>query len=239
LTVVVPWHILPSKKGERGDAEVVDTFLTLVIALGGIATGIGAIWMAVAARHQAQLTERSLTEQRQFLKEQTEIARRQAEVTQRSLAEQNERARFTLEYDLLSRLGARYDTPQFRRTRSAAAKHLLDNAFAADDIVEVGRLNAAVWVVLDFFEELGYLLRMQILRADSVRNNFGWYAQAYWLLCRPAVEKAREEWQDPTLYEETEHLSRLMTDIERERSVAPPTQRPLREVMEHGAVVGE
>ena len=64
-------------------------------------------------------------------------------------------------------------------------------------------------------------------------------AAAYWLLCRPAVEKAREEWQDPTLYEETEHLSRLMTDIERERSVAPPTQRPLREVMEHEAVVSE
>jgi hypothetical protein len=40
-----------------------DTLLTLVLALGGIATGIGAIWTALAARCQAQLTERSLTEQ--------------------------------------------------------------------------------------------------------------------------------------------------------------------------------
>jgi hypothetical protein len=40
-----------------------DTLLTLVLALGGIATGIGAIWTASAARRQAQLTERSLTEQ--------------------------------------------------------------------------------------------------------------------------------------------------------------------------------
>jgi hypothetical protein len=39
-----------------------DTLLTLVLALGGIATGIGAIWTALAARRQAQLTERSLTE---------------------------------------------------------------------------------------------------------------------------------------------------------------------------------
>src|SRR5215207_4911227 len=38
----------------------VDTLLTLVIALGGIATGIGAIWAALAARRQAQVTERSL-----------------------------------------------------------------------------------------------------------------------------------------------------------------------------------
>jgi hypothetical protein len=59
-----------------------DTLLTLIIALGGITTGIGAIWAAVVARRQAQVTERSLTEQ-------------------------IERARLTLEYDLLTRLFAR------------------------------------------------------------------------------------------------------------------------------------
>ena len=52
-----------------------DTFLTLVIALGGIATGIGAIWAAMLARRQ-------LSEQRRFLEEQTEIARRQALATE-------------------------------------------------------------------------------------------------------------------------------------------------------------
>jgi hypothetical protein len=62
-----------------------DTFLTLVIALGGIATGIGAIWAALAARRQAQLTDQSLIEQRQFLQEQTDIARRQAQVSERNL----------------------------------------------------------------------------------------------------------------------------------------------------------
>src|SRR3954467_15512273 len=83
LTVVVPWHILPSKKDERGETAVVDTFLTLVIALGGIATGIGAIWAALAARRQAQISER------------------QAQLTERSLNEQNERLRLNLEVDLL------------------------------------------------------------------------------------------------------------------------------------------
>jgi hypothetical protein len=33
-----------------------DQILTLIIALGGIATGIGAIWAALAARRQAQIT---------------------------------------------------------------------------------------------------------------------------------------------------------------------------------------
>jgi hypothetical protein len=46
----------------------VDTFLALVIALGGIATGIGAIWAAMLARPQAQLTERSLCEQKERLR---------------------------------------------------------------------------------------------------------------------------------------------------------------------------
>jgi hypothetical protein len=40
-----------------------EPLLTLVIALGGIATGIGAIWTAVVTRHLARLTEESLREQ--------------------------------------------------------------------------------------------------------------------------------------------------------------------------------
>ena len=54
-----------------------ETLLTLIIALGGIATGIGTIWAALAARgqaqigeRQAQLTERSLAEQGRILQEQ-------------------------------------------------------------------------------------------------------------------------------------------------------------------------
>jgi hypothetical protein len=93
-----------------------DTILTLLIALGGIVTGIGAIWAALAARRQAQLTEFSLSEQRQFLMEQNEIARSQAQITQRSLAqterslaEQNERARLNLSVDLLFRYSDRFE----------------------------------------------------------------------------------------------------------------------------------
>ena len=97
-----------------------EPLLTLVIALGGIATGIGAIWAALVAKRQAQLTERSLSEQRQFLKEQNEIARSQAQLTERSLAqterslaEQNERLRLNVALDLLSRLQDRFDSPYF------------------------------------------------------------------------------------------------------------------------------
>ena len=100
--------------------------LTLVIALGGIATGIGAIWAAIVARRQAQFSERSLTEQRQSFQEQTEIARRQAQLAEQSLTEQTERARLTLEFDLLTRLEDRSVSPHFLSRRRAAAKYFLD-----------------------------------------------------------------------------------------------------------------
>ena len=60
-----------------------EAYLTLAIAVGGIATGIGAIWTALVTRRLARLTELSLGEQRQ------------------SLREQNERARINLEVDLM------------------------------------------------------------------------------------------------------------------------------------------
>jgi hypothetical protein len=198
-----------------------DTLLTLVIALGGIATGIGAIWAALAARRQAQLTERSLAQ------------------NERSLSEQNERLRLNLALDLLTRMRDRFESPHFRSRRCTAAKHLLDNAFVAADIVEVEHLNKAAYDVLDFFEEVGYLHRIEALLAESVQNSFGWHAQAYWFLCKPSIEKVRKEYKNPDIYEELEGLSRLLTDVDRERGIELPTPGQLHEIMEYEVLVGE
>src|SRR5215204_3011086 len=97
-----------------------EALLTLVIAVGGVATGVGAIWTAMVARRQAQLTERSLSEQ-------------------------NERLRLSLELDLLTRLEDRFESPHFLSRRRVATKCLLDNAFVEEDVVEVGRLNRAAY----------------------------------------------------------------------------------------------
>jgi hypothetical protein len=224
----------------------VETFLTLVIALGGIATGIGAIWAAMLARSQARLTERSLDEQRHSFQEQTEIARRQAELTEqslaqteRSLAEQNERARLNLELDLLTRLGERFESPHFLKRRRAAAKYLLDNAFVEDDSVEVRPLNRAAIDVCGFYDELGELHRLGVLRAELVWNRFGVLSQTYWPLCRPAIERMREEHKEPTYFEDYEYLTRLMVDMNRDRGVPSPAQEQLRQTMEDEAVIGE
>jgi hypothetical protein len=233
--------------------QVMDTFLTLVIALGGIATGIGAIWAAMLARRQ-------LDEQRRFLAEQTEIARRQAQVSERqaqateqslaqterslaeqiqSLREQNERSRLNLELDLLTRLGERFDSPQLRRSRSAAGKYLLDNAFVGDEVVGVEHLNRAAWDVVNFFEDLGYLQRIEALQPESVWNSFSVYAQTYWLLCNSGLKKLREEWEHPAMYEHFEYLCHRMADLDRERGAKSTTQAQVRRTVEEEAALGE
>jgi hypothetical protein len=224
-----------------------DTFLTLVIALGGIATGIGAIWAAMVARSQARLTERSLDEQRQSFQEQTEIARRQAELTEqslaqteRSLAEQNERARLTLEYDLLTRLADRFDSPHFLSRRRETANYLLDNAFLEETtkVVEVPSLNRAAIDVCSLFEDVGELLRLRVLSIQSVWTRFGVPGKAYWLLCKPGIEKVRKEWEDPSLFEEFEYLSGMWAEIDHLRGIGPPTPEQVRQIMEAEAAIG-
>ena len=89
MTAVMRGHMLGL--GNNKEAFAMESFLTLVIAVGGIATGIGAIWAALADRRQGQIserqaqlteqslaqTDRSLAEQVQSLREQNERSRRQ------------------------------------------------------------------------------------------------------------------------------------------------------------------
>ena len=182
-----------------------DTFLTLVIALGGIATGIGAIWTAM--------------------------------LTRRYLGEQNERARLNMAVDLLFRYSDRRNSPFFLSRRRAAGKYLLDNVFVDDGIVEVTSLNRAGWDVCGFFEDLGHLQRIEALPAETVWNSFGSVARTYWFLCKPAVEKLREETEVHALYEEFEHLRGVLADLERERGIEPPTKEWIRSVIEDEAIV--
>jgi hypothetical protein len=207
--------------GRRRRLFAMETVLALLIAVGGIATGIGAIWTAVAARRQAQLTERSLAQ------------------TERSLAEQNERLRLNLEVDLLQRMQDRFDSQIFIRRRSAAARYFLENGFVDDDIVGVERLNEAAIDVCNFFEGLAYLQRIDTLSAKSVWMVFGGDVRVHWALCKPGIEKQREEWQDSTFFEEFERLSRLMADMDRERGIPDPTPEAVRQGLQEEAVRGE
>jgi hypothetical protein len=192
----------------------VDTLLTLVIALGGIATGVGAIWTAVLARRQ-------LLEQRLFL------------------GEQNERARLTLEFDLITRLEDRFQSPRLLARRRGAARHAIDTFFAEDGTVEAGHFDRTSYDVANFFEEVGYLQRSGVLRAESVWHTFGMATRVYWAAYGPTVRKMRDEQNDPTFYEDFDRLDRLVADFSGERGTPPPTREQMRRILEDETVIGQ
>jgi hypothetical protein len=191
-----------------------DTLLTLVIAVGGIATGIGAIWTAVLARRQ-------LLEQRRFLEE------------------QNDRARLTLEFDLITRLEDRFQSPRFLSRRRTAARHATDTFFGEDGTIEAGVFDRASYDVANFFENVGYLQRSGVLRSESVWHTFGMAARVYWALYGPTVRQMRQEQEDPTFYEDFERLDQLVADISGERGMPPSTRDRLRRVVQDETVIGQ
>jgi hypothetical protein len=52
-------------------------------------------------------------------------------------------------------------------------------------------LNSAAVEVCSFYEEVGELLKFGLLRAESAWIRYYVVAQAYWLLCKPGIEKLR------------------------------------------------
>jgi hypothetical protein len=179
-----------------------EPLLTLVIALGGIATGIGAIWTAVVTRNLARLTEESLREQ-------------------------NERARINLEVNVMHKMAERSLSQRYQNYLLRSFTYVKENYVVDDDILEVDHLDPASEQVLNFYEELGYLTRTGVLQPERVWNMFGGTLQLAWVLWEHAVKKVREEWKDPTIYEHTEYLYHQFLDIDRRRGIG--SQRPTKE----------
>jgi hypothetical protein len=203
-----------------------DTFLTLVIALGGIATGIGAIWAAMLTRRQGRVTEQSLREQL------------------KSFQEQNERARLSLEVDMLLKFFERFQGKglSLSETRRSAAKHIKDNFFEKDnDLLEVDHLNKAGEDVLNFFELMGLLVRAESIDERLVQEMFSFRLVRYWELCKPAVERAREEDRSPDLWVNFEDLANRMIALAKEDGGMKAegfTKTQLRRFVEEEAVAG-
>ena len=203
-----------------------DTFLTLVIALGGIATGIGAIWAAMLARRQGRVTEQSLREQL------------------KSFQEQNERARLSLEVDMLLKFFERFQGKglSLSETRRSAAKHIKDNFFEKDnDLLEVDHLNKAGEDVLNFFELMGLLVRAESIDERLVQEMFSFRLVRYWELCKPAVQRAREEDRSPDLWVNFENLAIRMIALAKEDGGIEAegfTKTQLRRFVEEEAVAG-
>jgi hypothetical protein len=218
-----------------------DQYLTLAVAVGSIATGIGAIWTAAVARRQ-------LNEQRLFLQEQTVIARRQTQLTEESLGEQrqsleeqNERGRINLEVDLMSKLREQWTSRLYQDYRRRSMQYVKENFLVNDELQETQYVDGATRELLDFFDEIGYLTRTGVLPIERVIDTHGESIWLGWALWEPAVKKLREEWADPSRYTNFEYLHHQGLDLDRNRggTGAPPTKEQLRHWVDEGRQVTE
>jgi hypothetical protein len=79
-----------------------------------------------------------------------------------------------------------------------------------EDLLEVQHMNPAAEEVLNFFEEVGHLTKLGVVRAESVNHRFGWRIQTYWALYESAIERLREESREPKLWVDLERLRGLI-----------------------------
>jgi hypothetical protein len=119
--------------------------------------------------------------------------------------------RRTLTADLFTRLNERWDGPTMRARRRALANALQKGR--AEDIPPT-----VVEDVIDFFEDLGGMLRKHWLDDESVWNSFSVSCRHYWKACGETyVVDYRRRYQDDTYFSEFEFLSGRMTEFERKR----------------------
>lgn len=206
-----------------------ETYITLVIAIGGIATGIGAIWTALVARRQ-------LGEQRRLLEEDAVIARRQAQLMEEtliqqrdSLQSQNERARVNLEVEVMYKLWKQWESRTFQAYRQQSMQYVLDHFFVDGELREVKQMEPGSRLLFDFFDEIGYLTRNGVVSIERVTSTFGIPLRLGWALFEPAINAYREESSAPYRYANSEELYHRILDYDRARGGTgnPPTKAEL------------
>jgi hypothetical protein len=119
--------------------------------------------------------------------------------------------RRTLTADLFTRLNEKWDGPTMRARRRTLASELQKQP--AQDVAPT-----TVEDVIDFFEDLGAMLRKHWLDEDSVWNSFSVSCRYYWKACGETyVVDYRRRYVDETYFSEFEFLSTRMSEIERRR----------------------
>jgi hypothetical protein len=136
---------------------------------------------------------------------------------------------------MLTKLEDRWESPAFLDIKRKVADHVKEHFFTADGgLLDVEHMDVNAESVLGIFELLGDFVSQGLVRAETVWHRFGWHVRQYWALYQPAIEKMREEYKGPTLFEDFERLEALMADLDRQHGVGDEyiTNQQLRRTVE-------
>ena len=115
----------------------------------------------------------------------------------------NQSFRLSLSADLATKLDEKFNRPDLKSSRKAAAHALLTNTDleATED-------------VLDFFETVGLLMRLEALNAEMVHNTFFHWANLYWTAAKDYVMMRRKD-TSASLWADFEVLQKEISQIEK------------------------
>jgi len=106
---------------------------------------------------------------------------------------QNRSEAITRSLDMLLRLEEKFDSERMRTLRKATAQGLLE-----------GKLADEAYYVLDFFEEIGLLLRYKAIHVEILFESFYHSPQAYWFSSLKYINEMRVS--NKEMYDNFEYL---------------------------------
>ena len=110
------------------------------------------------------------------------------------------RERFKMGIDLILKLGEQFDSEEKRKSRSEGAKDLAQNDIARSMEVDD---------VLDFFEDVGFLLRRRAIDLEAVDTFFAYWLEAWWR----ATTRYRSDKASPTTWKNVERMATKLEEV--------------------------
>jgi len=134
--------------------------------------------------------------------------------SRKQLRESRKVARDEIGVRLFLQMTERFDSEYMRRQRKTLASQYLSQQSR-------GPVNEQFYQeinddVLNFFEDLGSLLRRDLLDERLIYLSFCYYAKGWWSICRSYVRNIRIRDNDSTLFSEFEYFANRMFTLDAE-----------------------
>lgn len=85
--------------------------------------------------------------------------------------------------------------------------------------LDSGALISEGQVLLHFFEELGLYVKKQWIPSDVIWETYSWYVESYWGMFEEHICRMRKDNNDPSVFQNFEHLAILMRAINGRKGV--------------------
>ncbi len=169
--------------------------IDIINVVGTWALFVGAL---IAIRREGSSTTRTINAQVEIARQAVEA---QAQTTSRSLSA-----------DVFARLNDKWDSTAMRRRRRALCRKLRALKRDLPD-------DSLITDVIDYFEDLGFLVRKNWIDREAAWHSFAEYARMYWYaIGREYAESVRERYEgDSTYYTEYQFLVEELERIELEK----------------------